>query len=1012
MALQFVMRRFLSLHVLLVLSCVIYILLGAFIFQQLEGKHQMDTKREQLSNIEKSSQLYLDKLWKLSRKYRNKFRQTDELVNFVKEQAQGSFHEYVDTVFTAHRVSRHGYDEDAPTWDFLNSVFFVTTMLTSIGYGYVVPSTFGGRLFGVCYCLIGIPLTLVTVANVAKFISETVFLLHYEVIMRSENWSYVESCYFMFISILTVGFGDFRPSSGNLVPVLFLVLGGVILTTMCMDVFGRMYLKEIHYLGRKLKSSNPFYLIREAKARRRRAAMASLLAQLAKGMIFAHKDYTELSRGSRKRRKRDQKRKGSHVLPHEKFMFARLPPDPPTDCQVVSTSAYSVRIAWAPAFSTDEDVTYNIRYRLKHNAEGRVLELRGVKGHTAEIMSVDSCSLYEFRITAVSKYGESKPVYLVQYTEPQLSPQHILAKRVNANTVELTWEPPYKRTYDVKNYIVYFTENPSANLSEWDKIPVNGRRVVFPDLRYDWFYMFSAAAIFKDGQRSPLSRALFIKTDKLEFHPACVGQSRTVEVMESLLDREETDTTPLLKRDYSLYAEDHEFSAAVCGLEPHGKGCLYAPPGCAPNKDCQIHFSYRVENTDLIMEIGGGIGTHEYMAVGFTKSGEMFHSSVTACLGDGLPYIGHIAGERRIEPISWPSGQSMDSFLKTDTYIQCIIRRRLSNTNNELIFDLNSTKFSVIMARGKHQDGGLRKHTGRWKVTRQPIDLALYDGVETNETRPEKPDPVRLGLGVLRLKKAHGALMIVAWTVCLSSGILIARHFKEHWPEQLFLNVKPWFNAHRGFNSLGLLLILTSLVMILCAKGGVTIRFEYPGGYHGLFGISACILAWLQPINALFRCDPTAENRWIFNMIHRTSGYLAWTLAIITIMIALQEFGMTQPPLAYHLYLGYLGLAVFCELCLELTSALANPVQVKPQDTSNREQSDRDGVVSNKSGSIRSSAPSTSERKPAGQSESEQQSPEGLGALKTVQVAVMGLYIVGSAILATSICVVIITFTP
>ncbi|KAJ1365795.1 hypothetical protein KIN20_026231 [Parelaphostrongylus tenuis] len=46
-----------------------------------------------------------------------------------------------------------------------------------------------------------------------------------------------------------------------------LVCRGVILTTMCMDVFGRMYLKEIHYLGRKLKSSNPFYLLREAKAR-------------------------------------------------------------------------------------------------------------------------------------------------------------------------------------------------------------------------------------------------------------------------------------------------------------------------------------------------------------------------------------------------------------------------------------------------------------------------------------------------------------------------------------------------------------------------------------------------------------------------------------------------------------------------------------------------------------------------------------------------------------------------
>lgn len=46
-------------------------------------------------------------------------------------------------------------------------------------------------------------------------------------------------------------------------------------------------------------------------------------------------------------------------------MFARLPPDPPRECQVVSTSAYSVRLAWAPAFSADEHVTYNIRYRIK-----------------------------------------------------------------------------------------------------------------------------------------------------------------------------------------------------------------------------------------------------------------------------------------------------------------------------------------------------------------------------------------------------------------------------------------------------------------------------------------------------------------------------------------------------------------------------------------------------------------------------------------------------------------------
>ena len=98
---------------------------------------------------------------------------------------------------------------------------------------------------------------------------------------------------------------------------------------------------------------------------------------------------------------------------------------------MISTSAYSVRLAWAPAFTTEgTEITYNVRYRLKldssiflfqiqlfrHYEDAKIRWLRGIKSNAVEIMSVDSCSLYEFRITAVSKYGESKPVYLVQYT--------------------------------------------------------------------------------------------------------------------------------------------------------------------------------------------------------------------------------------------------------------------------------------------------------------------------------------------------------------------------------------------------------------------------------------------------------------------------------------------------------------------------------------------------------------------------------------------------------------------
>uniref|UniRef100_A0A914WRW4 Fibronectin type-III domain-containing protein n=1 Tax=Plectus sambesii TaxID=2011161 RepID=A0A914WRW4_9BILA len=602
------MNPFLSPHIALITCCITYMVLGAYVFQALEKTNLSDLKQHHMNEIEGSSELYLERIWQL-------MKEPGATKESVKLKAREEFGDFVDTVYDAYKATRHRYDPDAPVWDFRTSLFFTATMLTSIGYGFIVPFTFYGRMFCVVYCLVGIPLTLVTVANIAKFISESVFMIHYQlwkwhmqwksrrreqgteeenkpmigesedeeeildrtklvrfppiivfifvfvygmigaylVHTRETNWSYTESMYFTFISILTVGFGDYRPTPHNLMPILAIVIGGIILTTMCMDVVGRMYLKEIHYWGRKLKTNNPFYLLREAKARRRRQALAGLLAQLARGMIFAHRNYAELSK--KKEKKKRDKRRASHVLPDQKFMFARQPPDPPSDCQVVSTSAYSVRLAWAPAFSSDSEVIYNIRYKLKHKTDSRARELRGIHGTNIEIMNVESCSLYEFKITAVSQFGESKPVILVQYTEPQLSPQHILAKKLTPNTIELSWEPPFKRTHEVKHYIVYYTDNPNSRLAEWEKCQVFGSKLVFPDLKYDWFYMFSATAVFNDGQRSPLSRALFIKTDKLEYNKCCIGQSRTIEVMESISDREETsEVKPLLKRDYCSIA--------------------------------------------------------------------------------------------------------------------------------------------------------------------------------------------------------------------------------------------------------------------------------------------------------------------------------------------------------------------------------------------------------------------------------------------------------------------------
>ena len=57
------------------------------------------------------------------------------------------------------------------SWDFIQSVFFTTTILTTIGYGNISPVTFPGRLFCIFFAIIGIPFTLSVLADLGKILA-------------------------------------------------------------------------------------------------------------------------------------------------------------------------------------------------------------------------------------------------------------------------------------------------------------------------------------------------------------------------------------------------------------------------------------------------------------------------------------------------------------------------------------------------------------------------------------------------------------------------------------------------------------------------------------------------------------------------------------------------------------------------------------------------------------------------------------------------------------------------
>ncbi|XP_054453097.1 potassium channel subfamily K member 4 [Anoplopoma fimbria] len=133
-------------------------------------------------------------------------------------------------------------------WDLASAFFFCGTIITTIGFGNLSPLTWYGQLFCVCYALVGIPMFGILLAGVGDHMGtvlrravakiETLFLKRKVrpttvrvisavlsiligcliflavptiVFQRVEDWSFLESLYFVVITLTTVGFGDYVP---------------------------------------------------------------------------------------------------------------------------------------------------------------------------------------------------------------------------------------------------------------------------------------------------------------------------------------------------------------------------------------------------------------------------------------------------------------------------------------------------------------------------------------------------------------------------------------------------------------------------------------------------------------------------------------------------------------------------------------------------------------------------------------------------------------------------------
>jgi potassium channel subfamily K protein 1 len=219
----------------LILFYIFYLFFGAFVFDQLESPHEAKIIRE------------LNRYVREFRERHDACLTDDELNEFIK----------LISIANDKGVPATRNVSKEQNWSFGQAVFFAGTVLTTIGYGDVTVQTQLGKVFCMIFALFGIPATLLLLyAVIERLMKLTSFMLakftdvfhpifksvsrlgdsiqrsHMHVIFalscalfvlvfffvipaslysKIEGWSYLNSFYYCFISLSTVGLGDYVP---------------------------------------------------------------------------------------------------------------------------------------------------------------------------------------------------------------------------------------------------------------------------------------------------------------------------------------------------------------------------------------------------------------------------------------------------------------------------------------------------------------------------------------------------------------------------------------------------------------------------------------------------------------------------------------------------------------------------------------------------------------------------------------------------------------------------------
>uniref|UniRef100_A0A8C8CQH4 Ferric-chelate reductase 1 n=1 Tax=Oncorhynchus tshawytscha TaxID=74940 RepID=A0A8C8CQH4_ONCTS len=326
-------------------------------------------------------------------------------------------------------------------------------------------------------------------------------------------------------------------------------------------------------------------------------------------------------------------------------------------------------------------------------------------------------------------------------------------------------------------------------------------------------------------------------------------------------------------------------SSTGCGST---KVCFSQPLNCDPGVSPDCYFlSAMTSPGDTAVQLEMTGPSDGYIAIGFSDDQRMGNDDIYICGRDsgGLIRLQHAFSTGRKIPDILPLGNVSDvTSSVNNSIISCSFTTR--NPISTQRSGGSSSLYYLMIVHGPSNNGIIGVHTGTF-ISDTKVDISSPQ-VVTSEKEPP-------------IIKAHGSLMLIAWMTTGSLGMIIARYLKGVAKGKHYFGKDVWFLAHVSLMTLTVAATIIAFILAFSEVGG------WSGGAHPVLGCIVMILAFFQPIAAMFRCGPHHHWRFLFNWSHALNAVAIKVLAVAAIFTGLSYFSTSEDSWLLKVMGGFVG---------------------------------------------------------------------------------------------------------